>query len=108
MSDTIKDSEDDKKYNCNLVQAFDQYILCCTIGGQAINYYRYGERKSCKSKWEDLKFCLQLKSKPIDIRKKLILERESLKEEQKSRERSSLDVWEIRDKPLQNFPPNIP
>lgn len=31
MSDTIKDSEDDKKYNCNLVQAFDQYILCCSI-----------------------------------------------------------------------------
>lgn len=30
MSD-IKNSEDDKKYNCSLVQAFDQYILCCSI-----------------------------------------------------------------------------
>src|SRR6266498_2539471 len=88
---------DDEKYNCSLIQAFDQYVLCYSIyhffffkkkkiifkfqwinkplfyylaiGGQAINYYRYGERKNCKPKWENLKFCLQLKSKPIDIRK---------------------------------------
>ncbi|RIA96249.1 hypothetical protein C1645_815700 [Glomus cerebriforme] len=114
MSDTIdnKDStytnkDDDKKYNCSLVQSFDQYVLCYTVGGQAVNYYRYGERKDCKSKWENFKFCLQLKSKPTDIRKELIIERESLKKEQRNREKSSLDVWEIRDKPPQNFPPNL-
>ncbi|CAG8560001.1 15137_t:CDS:2 [Funneliformis caledonium] len=89
--------EDDKKYDCSLAQAFDQYILCYTIGGQATNYYRYGERKNCKTSWENLKFCLQLKSKPIEIRKKIILEREALKAEQKSKEKNSLDVWEIRE-----------
>lgn len=57
--------------NSCIIKIFFLSVLfyCLAVGRQAVNYYRYGERKNCKPTWENLKFCLQLKSKPIDIRK---------------------------------------
>ncbi|CAG8464036.1 438_t:CDS:2 [Cetraspora pellucida] len=90
-------TQDDDKYNCSLATELDYFVMCYSLGGQAVNYYRYGERKDCSKRWQSLKFCIQLKSKSLEERKKMILEREAMKEAKYKKQKSSLDVWELRE-----------
>lgn len=41
--------------------------LFAALGAQALNYYRYGEKKDCSEKWEDFKFCLTTKTKSNEV-----------------------------------------
>ncbi|CAG8597680.1 21590_t:CDS:2 [Cetraspora pellucida] len=88
-------AQDDDRYNCSLATELDYFRIA--LGGQAVNYYRYGERKDCSQRWQSLKFCIQLKSKSLEERKKMILEREAMKEANYKKQKSSLDVWELRE-----------
>ncbi|KAF0445370.1 sm-like ribonucleo protein [Gigaspora margarita] len=94
-----KEVDDYDKYNCSLASELDYFVMCYSLGGQAINYYRYGERRDCSQRWQSLKFCIQLKSKTPEERKKMILEREAMKDAKYTKQKSSLDVWEMREKP---------
>lgn len=39
------------------------FLFSTALGAQALNYYRYGEKKDCSEKWEDFKLCLWTKPK---------------------------------------------
>ncbi|CAG8554133.1 15400_t:CDS:2, partial [Dentiscutata erythropus] len=99
---TLETKADDyDKYNCSLAAELDYFVMCyceeLALGGQAINYYRYGERKDCSQRWQSLKFCIQLKSKSAEERKKMILEKEAMKDAKYTKQKSSLDFWEMRE-----------
>ncbi|KAI9318758.1 hypothetical protein BX666DRAFT_1855655 [Dichotomocladium elegans] len=78
----FKEIEDDAKHEyakCSVSQTFDAVWQCYTLGAQALNYYRYGEKKDCSAKWEDFKFCLTTKTKSnevADVRKEGIRKQE--------------------------------
>ncbi|CAG8711278.1 5416_t:CDS:2 [Acaulospora morrowiae] len=101
--DTTKNDESQSK-NYDNDSLFNRLFIPIrineAIGGQAANYYRYGEKKDCSKQWNNVKWCLRMKSKSLEERKKMILERETEKEEKYTKTKSSLDVWELRDTPL--------
>lgn len=39
------------------------FALLEALGDQAINYYRYGEKKDCSGKWDYFKLCISTKTK---------------------------------------------
>lgn len=95
----FKEIDDDNKRDyakCSASQTFDAVWNCYTLGAQALNYYRYGEKKDCTQKWEDFKFCLTTKTKSNEIADRMIREREQEKAMAKKRSRSSEEVWELR------------
>ncbi|KAI9019381.1 hypothetical protein CLU79DRAFT_705054 [Phycomyces nitens] len=66
----FKEVDDDinKDYmTCSASQAFDSVWQCYTLGSQAVNYYRYGEKKDCSVRWEDFKFCMSAKTKSSEV-----------------------------------------
>ncbi|CAO3687930.1 unnamed protein product [Umbelopsis vinacea] len=86
-------------YTCSATQAFDAVFQCYTLGEQALNYYRYGAKKDCSGKWDYFKLCLSTKTKSPLEAKKLLDEHKQLKEQQKKIERSSEDVWTLKEIP---------
>ncbi|KAI9597591.1 hypothetical protein BDF19DRAFT_433859 [Syncephalis fuscata] len=46
--------------NYRLGKAIDNLWLCHTLGHHFLDYYRYGQRRSCTDKWEHVKFCMKL------------------------------------------------
>ncbi|KAJ2958707.1 hypothetical protein NQZ79_g5751 [Umbelopsis isabellina] len=113
-----------EEYTCNATQAFDAVFQCYSewqlnanffssqcnsqsptlnlyvaLGAQALNYYRYGEKKDCSVKWDDFKLCLSTKTKSPLAAKKLLDDRKKEKESQKQIQRSSEDVWTLREIP---------
>ncbi|OBZ91809.1 hypothetical protein A0J61_00142 [Choanephora cucurbitarum] len=71
-------------------------VKCYTLSSQATNYYRYGTKKDCSGKWDDFKFCLKTKTKPVDVADAMLRERKAAKEAVKKQGRSSEEVWEAR------------
>ncbi|CDH48250.1 predicted protein [Lichtheimia corymbifera JMRC:FSU:9682] len=95
----FKEIQDDNKRDyakCSVSQTFDAVWNCYTLGAQALNYYRYGEKKDCSEKWEDFKFCLTTKTKSNEVADRMIRKREEEKAMEKKRLRSSEEVWELR------------
>ncbi|CAD6590771.1 MAG: hypothetical protein TREMPRED_005875 [Tremellales sp. Tagirdzhanova-0007] len=70
----------------------DEFFMCYALVPQLRNFYRYGIPRDCTWRWKDFKYCLSLKSEPQERRV----------------EGSSEDVWALREKPLENFPPLYP
>ncbi|KAI9286616.1 hypothetical protein BC943DRAFT_275800 [Umbelopsis sp. AD052] len=91
-----------EEYTCNATQAFDAVFQCYTLGEQAINYYRYGEKKDCSGKWDYFKLCISTKTKsPLHAKVrwyelKLLDEHKAKTEEEKKTVRSSEDVWTLK------------
>ncbi|CAG8567584.1 7921_t:CDS:2 [Diversispora eburnea] len=81
-----------ERWNCSLMNEFDYLVFCASLIGQATNYYRYGEKKNCSNHFRNVKWCLKMKSKNLDERKKMVLEREAEKEAQYIKKKSSLDA----------------
>ncbi|CAM0136659.1 unnamed protein product [Umbelopsis sp. WA50703] len=94
-------------YTCNATQAFDAVFQCYTLGAQALNYYRYGEKKDCSVKWDDFKLCLSTKTKSPLTAKKMLDDRRKEKEKSKRIQRSSEDVWTLKEIPQADTTPSV-
>ncbi|KAL0256491.1 hypothetical protein SLS55_008886 [Diplodia seriata] len=80
--------------NCR--QAFDEAFYCQSLGGQAMNVYRYGELRSCSDNWSDFWFCMRTRSYGDPEKARLISQRYREKEAKYRSGPSSEDVWEAR------------
>lgn len=83
---------------------FDDYVSCAVIRSQIKSIYRYGERPQCSPKFEDFKFCMTLKSLHPEERREAWINRRAEWWVHRRRNKSSEDVWDIREEPLQSFP----
>ncbi|KAM3584659.1 hypothetical protein VKS41_003466 [Umbelopsis sp. WA50703] len=92
-------------YTCNATQAFDAVFQC--YSAQALNYYRYGEKKDCSVKWDDFKLCLSTKTKSPLTAKKMLDDRRKEKEKSKRIQRSSEDVWTLKEIPQADTTPSV-
>jgi hypothetical protein len=92
---------------CSLMEAFDKMQLCYTLIPQVKNYYRYGEFKDCSTLRRDFNFCLSTKTKNKQEASEMIKQRNMKKNIDKFHFRSSAEVWELRQEPPPNFPPQL-
>ncbi|KAF8624851.1 hypothetical protein AX15_005731 [Amanita polypyramis BW_CC] len=83
---------------------FDTFLSCNVIRSQIKSLYRYGERPDCSQKLEDFKFCLTLKSLHPEERRDAWIRRRAEWWAKRRLDRSSEDVWDIREEPLESFP----
>ncbi|KAL1925996.1 hypothetical protein VTP01DRAFT_7089 [Rhizomucor pusillus] len=107
----FKELEKDDKHEylkCSVSQTFDAVFQCYTLGAQALNYYRYGEKKDCSEKWEDFKLCLWTKPKSNEEADRMLRRRQREKEAKKKQKRSSEEVWEARDIPSEKNQQLVP
>jgi len=84
--------------------AFDEYLACNVIRTQIKNVYRFGERTKCDRKFQDFKFCLTTKMMHPEERREAWIRRRAEWWANRRLERSSEDVWDLREEPLVNFP----
>ncbi|KAI9152417.1 hypothetical protein H9P43_009208 [Blastocladiella emersonii ATCC 22665] len=94
-----------EKYSIS--DALGGLYTCYSFRYQALSYYRYGRRTECDDKWDHFKFCMSIRTKPDDVADRKIAEREAMLAAEMAKRPSSLDVWELRDKPPANFPPEV-
>ncbi|WEW61806.1 hypothetical protein PRK78_007302 [Emydomyces testavorans] len=80
--------------------AFDYAFFCQSLGGQWVNYYRYGELRDCSQHWSDFWFCMRSKSYSEADRAKMIADRYRKKAVKWKTGPSSEDVWDIRTEPV--------
>lgn len=80
--------------NCR--QAFDGAFYCQSLGGQAMNVYRYGSLRSCSDNWSDFWFCMRTRSYGDAEKARLISERYEQKEAKYRSGPSSEDIWDVR------------
>ncbi|EDR09078.1 uncharacterized protein LACBIDRAFT_190194 [Laccaria bicolor S238N-H82] len=86
------------------ISIFDTYLSCSVIRSQIKSLYRYGERPECASKLEDFKFCLTLKSMHPEEQYEAFIRRRAEWWAGRRLNKSSEDVWDIREEPLKQFP----
>ncbi|KJA29044.1 hypothetical protein HYPSUDRAFT_128461 [Hypholoma sublateritium FD-334 SS-4] len=89
------------------ISVFDDYLGCSVIRNQVKSIYRYGKRSSCDQKLDEFKFCLTLKVMHPEEQREAWIRRRAEWWAHRRIEQSSEDVWDIRDKPLPNFPKPI-
>ncbi|KAF9052191.1 hypothetical protein BDZ89DRAFT_420834 [Hymenopellis radicata] len=80
---------------------------CHAIRSQVKSWYRYGEMTKCGWKHDDFKFCLSMKWMEHDQRYDAWIQRRAEWWAKRRLEKSSEDVWAMRDKPIPNFPPPV-
>ncbi|KAF9012406.1 hypothetical protein BDQ17DRAFT_1297462 [Cyathus striatus] len=83
---------------------FDIYLSCGVIRSQVKSLYRYGERPNCSPKLEEFKFCLMLKPMHPEEQREAWIRRRAEWWANKRLAKSSEDVWDIREEPLQSYP----
>jgi hypothetical protein len=83
--------------------AFDMAAKCAGLGGKFRQNYRYGGTQSCSHLWSDFGFCMRTRGMPEEVKKAQIKERYREKEIAFLSGPNSEDVWQERDKPLENF-----
>ncbi|KAI8897636.1 hypothetical protein BC833DRAFT_526834 [Globomyces pollinis-pini] len=105
MPETVEDKEELR--SCSVMTAFDKLQLCYTISPQMTYYYRYGKIKDCSRLQSELTFCVSTKAMSRKDAHDAIVKRELENDLAKTTQRPSLDVWDLREKPLENFPPPI-
>ncbi|CUM52507.1 uncharacterized protein AC631_05513 [Debaryomyces fabryi] len=98
----------------SIVTAFDELLLCFALGGQVKNYYRYGSYSTCAEQREKVWFALKngtfssnlteeidYDTSPKELEKRqnvqAFFKRRLLEEKAKG---SSEDIWDAREKPL--------
>ncbi|KAL9081820.1 MAG: hypothetical protein Q9159_007004 [Coniocarpon cinnabarinum] len=89
-------------------QAFDNAYYCASMGGQLNNIYRYGGLRSCTEQWKQWRFCMRMKTMSEDEKKKRIREWYLRKDAVRRVGKSSEDVWEVRQDPVEGaFQKNV-
>ncbi|KAF8322119.1 hypothetical protein DL93DRAFT_2071888 [Clavulina sp. PMI_390] len=79
---------------------FDTFMQCYIVGNQIRSLYRYGHGSDCSDKWNDVKFCLSMKSLEGEERRRAWLRHRAEWWAQRRLSRSSEDVWDVRTEPL--------
>ncbi|KAJ7251521.1 hypothetical protein B0H12DRAFT_1119363 [Mycena haematopus] len=83
----------------------DTYFACNAIRNLVKSMYRYGRlREDCSEKWAEYKFCMSLKWTGTDERRDVWIRRKAIWWAKRRLGKSSEDVWQVRDEPLQNYP----
>ncbi|KDR75809.1 hypothetical protein GALMADRAFT_68801 [Galerina marginata CBS 339.88] len=77
------------------------------IRAQVKSIYRFGERTSCERKFQEFKFCLSLKTMHPEEQRDAWIRRRAEWWANRRLAKSSEDVWDMREKPLVNFPKPI-
>ncbi|KAI9291485.1 hypothetical protein K502DRAFT_333150 [Neoconidiobolus thromboides FSU 785] len=103
--DNLRPDEITLPYNIN--RCFDEVMRCNSFGQQMVHYYRYGSKKDCSLVWKRFKFGLTLTTLNQTEKIEKIKKFEKELWEEREGEVSSLDVWEKRKVPLENFPPKL-
>ncbi|ORY24209.1 hypothetical protein BCR39DRAFT_547539 [Naematelia encephala] len=86
----------------------DDFMRAYALVPQLRSFYRYGRSSDSLWRWSDFKYCLSLKSETEEKRRELWIKRKAEWWAKRRVEGSSEDVWEIRQTPLENFPPLDP
>ncbi|KAF8897031.1 hypothetical protein CPB84DRAFT_1681687 [Gymnopilus junonius] len=86
------------------ISVFDDYLGCSVIRSQIKSIYRFGERRGCERKFQEFKFCLSLKSMHPEEQRDAWIRRRAEWWAHRRLEKSSEDVWDMRDPPLKDFP----
>ncbi|KAF8228031.1 hypothetical protein L208DRAFT_1404572 [Tricholoma matsutake] len=86
------------------ISLFDTYLSCNVIRSQVKAIYRHGGRPVCGPKLEDFKFCVSTKSMHPEERRDAWIRRRAEWWANRRMDRSSEDVWDIREEPLTSFP----
>ncbi|ORZ15756.1 hypothetical protein BCR42DRAFT_415840 [Absidia repens] len=94
--DEIENDSQKDYATCSASDSFNAVWQCYSLGSQALNYYRYGSKKNCEEKYQDLKFCLSTKPKSSAVADDMIRKRDEEKRLEKQKQRSSEDVWDLR------------
>ncbi|KDQ15202.1 hypothetical protein BOTBODRAFT_65592 [Botryobasidium botryosum FD-172 SS1] len=87
------------------MKLLDDFLICYALGPQMKSLYRHGTLGNCDSKLSEFKFCLSLKSLEPEEKRKAWLQRRAKWWASRRLGQSSEDVWEMRSKPLEGFPP---
>lgn len=82
--------------------AFDYAFFCQSFGGQFVNYYRYGELRSCNEHWNNFWTCMKVRSYSDEERRKVIRDLNRRKAIKYKTGPSSEDVWDLRTEPAEN------
>ncbi|KAJ6625554.1 hypothetical protein B0H10DRAFT_2001868 [Mycena sp. CBHHK59/15] len=83
----------------------DSYFACNAIRNLVRSMYRYGyAREDCSEKWQEYKFCLSLKWMEVDERRDAWIRRKAIWWAKRRLGKSSEDVWQVREQPLQSYP----
>lgn len=72
------------------------YVRTLVVGNQIRSLYRHGRGSECSDKWDDVKFCLSLKSLEEEQRRKAWLRHRAEWWARRRIGRSSEDVWDVR------------
>ncbi|KXN85370.1 hypothetical protein AN958_11470 [Leucoagaricus sp. SymC.cos] len=83
---------------------FDDYVSCAVIRSQIKSIYRYGVRPECSPKFEEFKFCMTLKALHPEERREAWIKRRAEHWANRRLNKSSEDVWDIREESLKSFP----
>ncbi|KAJ1980646.1 hypothetical protein H4R33_005420 [Dimargaris cristalligena] len=89
-------SEPQPPLECNVMRAIDDMFSCSNLKGHALNYYRYGVRRDCKSKSERLKLCLKVNLMSDARRQKILQQYEDEKKQKLLDGPNILDVMSER------------
>ncbi|KAJ7287439.1 hypothetical protein C8J57DRAFT_1283916 [Mycena rebaudengoi] len=83
----------------------DTYFACNALRNLVKSMYRHGHlREDCSEKWAEFKFCLSSKWTDVEQRRDLWIRRKAIWWAKRRLGKSSEDVWQIRDAPLQGYP----
>lgn len=82
--------------------AFDYAFFCQSFGGQFVNWYRYGELRSCSEHWDNFWMCMKTRTHPDEERKRAIRSHYRKKASKYKTGPSSEDVWDLRMEPVRN------
>ncbi|KAG5519011.1 hypothetical protein PMAC_002542 [Pneumocystis sp. 'macacae'] len=88
---------------CSLQYYFDNFFMCYTLKNQFINYYRYGQRPDCLSKWKDFVWCIRTKNRTIDEQQKMLRDKRLQKLAALKLGRNSEEIWSLRVHPLDSL-----
>ncbi|CCJ30494.1 unnamed protein product [Pneumocystis jirovecii] len=88
---------------CSLQYHFDNFFMCYTLKNQFINYYRYGQRPDCSSKWKDFVWCIRTKNKAFDEQQNMLRDKRLQKHAALKLGRNSEEVWSLRTSPLNSL-----
>ncbi|PPQ79944.1 hypothetical protein CVT25_003016 [Psilocybe cyanescens] len=90
------------------VSVFDDYLGCS--GTKILCIYgvsRVQSQSSCEQKFQEFKFCLSLKTMHPEEQREAWIRRRAEWWANRRLTKSSEDVWDMREQPLENFPKRI-
>ncbi|KAG4302436.1 hypothetical protein PCANB_001269 [Pneumocystis canis] len=100
LHDISVDINQNLEESCSLQYHFDHFFMCYTLKNLFINYYRYGQRPECASKWKELVWCIKTKSQEKEEEQRML--REKKKEKFKGKKNSE-EIWTLRTEPLKTL-----